>query len=144
MAKVCSDIGCGVGVFSKGLCKKHWLRKYGKKIKVKIKFPTKPRKRINPISKKECQRKKKYRPIRDNYVAENPDCRMNITEGCTKENPRPTVDVHHMKGKIEDLLFDTEFFCPGCRQCHDYAETHPTEAKILGISLNRVKLNNLP
>ncbi len=53
---------------------------------------------------------------------------------------RPSTQIHHGKGKVGDLLYDTEYFIPVCDgPCHLWLETHPEEAKELGLSFNRVQ-----
>lgn len=42
-----------------------------------------------------------------------------------------------MKGKIEELLLEEEFWCPLCEEHHTWAENNPDEAKAIGISLDR-------
>lgn len=80
------------------------------------------------------ERLRTYRPIRDQYLRDNPDCVIR-RPGCLGV----ATDVHHGRGKIGDLLFDTRYFVPGCRPCHRWAETHPKEAKAAGFSDNRHK-----
>lgn len=97
-----------------------------------LKFKTKPKKMIAGISKKHQNRLTKYIKIRETFMKEHPMCECGM--GCGL----PSTDVHHMKGKIGDLLFDTRFFKALNRICHTWVETHPKEAKELGLSENRL------
>ncbi len=48
------------------------------------------------------------------------------------------TQIHHKKGKIGDLLNDTEYFLAVCWLDHDHIERHPIWAKEKGYSLNRL------
>jgi hypothetical protein len=43
-----------------------------------------------------------------------------------------------MSGKIGDDYLDVNNFIALCRVCHVWVENHPTEAKELGFSKNRL------
>jgi hypothetical protein len=43
-----------------------------------------------------------------------------------------------MKGRIGNLLTDPKYFLAVCRQCHNWIEEHPKEAKELGYSVSRI------
>jgi hypothetical protein len=49
-----------------------------------------------------------------------------------------STDIHHMCGRIGDLLLDTTYWKALCRNCHEWAESHPEEAKEKGLSINRL------
>ena len=73
----CSE--CSGFVFSKGLCKYCWNKKYGKPIK--------------KVSQSYQKTLDLYRPKRKAFLSLNPYCKLNL-EGCTSK----TTCVHHMKG----------------------------------------------
>lgn len=84
---------------------------------------------INKVSDKQLDRLKEYRKVRDRFLKENPFCLV-----CGDTN----VQLHHMKGRIGDLLTDTRYFAPLCDKHHKQAENSPTWAKSIGISANRL------
>jgi predicted HNH restriction endonuclease len=47
------------------------------------------------------------------------------------------TDVHHKKGRGKYHL-DTSTWLPVCRNCHEWIETHPEDAKELGYSETRI------
>lgn len=54
--------------------------------------------------------------------------------GCTGR----TEGVHHMEGRIGKNLTDTTKKIAACNSCNRRAETHPLEAKKLGLSKSRL------
>ena len=48
------------------------------------------------------------------------------------------TDVHHMAGRVGDLLLDESKWAAMCRDCHAYATEHPLEAIERGWSLPRI------
>jgi len=104
----------------------------------KKKEPTKELKsKIRPKSKKQDARDKKYLKIRATWIIDHPICEIQIVPECSYH----ACDVHHTKGKLGDLYFDTKYFKAACRFCHEYVELHPKEAKELGFSSNRLTIN---
>lgn len=85
---------------------------------------------IKPISDKQAKRLKEYRIVRDEYLNEHPSC-----ERCGNPN---NLTIHHMKGKIGDLLCDKRYFKTLCMKCHNFIEIHVEIAKETGFSLNRL------
>lgn len=85
---------------------------------------------IKPISDKQAKRLKEYRIVRDEYLKKHPNC-----ERCGSPN---NLTIHHMKGKIGDLLTDKAYFKTLCMKCHDFIERRPEIAKETGFSLNRL------
>ena len=86
---------------------------------------------IRKVSKKQAARLRKYKTLRDDYLEVNAFC---LVKGCNCMSS----EVHHMKGRIGDLLFDTRFFLPVCRAHHNYIENHPRESYEAGYSLKRL------
>lgn len=95
----------------------------------------KPRKPINPISKGQRQRIAKYSLVRAEYLAKQKVCEVQIPGVCNGT----VSEIHHMRGKIGDLLTDENNFIAVCRFCHKQIELHPDWAKDMGFSLSRLK-----
>ena len=109
-----------------GKCSSHYWKS---RAKIKGKS-SKKHYAIAPVSKKRLEALKKYRRIRDKFLAENPKC---MYPGCNSGK----VTLHHGKGRIGSFLTDKRFFKALCWPHHDYIERHPAEAKKLGLSYER-------
>lgn len=141
MPKQCSHPDCTYNVFSKGLCQNHWRQQYAKPIKAKdaILKPVQPRKpikkyqtkAIKKISDTQAKRLKRYRIARDEYFKDYPICQY---PNCGSRN----ITLHHMKGKIGELLWDKRWFKSLCFYHHRIVEESPLEAKILNLSADRL------
>ncbi|MFD2600191.1 hypothetical protein ACFSQ3_14630 [Sphingobacterium corticis] len=68
-------------------------------------------------------------------MEQNKLCKARL-EGCTVW----TTDVHHKKGRINNLLTDETYFLPVCRSCHQVIELNPVLAKELGFSQSRLNV----
>lgn len=66
------------------------------------------------------------------YKKNNPVCKARI-----KCIGSPTTDVHHRRGRGQYLL-DESTWLPTCRECHQWIETSPEQAKALGLSGSRL------
>jgi hypothetical protein len=88
---------------------------------------------IKPRSKKRGKEEVQYLFESRKYLKEDNRCEMNIPGVCTKV----ATTVHHCKGRIGKLLLDKEWWKRGCLPCHMWVETHPNEARELGLVLNR-------
>ncbi len=99
----------------------------------------KPRTRVKKVSAKEKIRKRKYSVVRKKFFEDptNEMCQIRMSEICI-EIQQPATEVHHSKGRIGELLFDTEYFVPGCRECHRLAHLKDKEAKAKGVSKSRL------
>lgn len=86
---------------------------------------------ISPISESRSQDLAKYRKSRQEYFKENPVCEF---PGCDDMR----LELHHKRGRIGNLLFNKKFFCSLCHKHHVFIETHPEEAKRLGLSEYRL------
>jgi 2,3-bisphosphoglycerate-independent phosphoglycerate mutase len=130
--KECTEVGKWM------LCDEHkHLKQYivkEKKVyelkRSEIKQNNKP---INQISKKQAKKNSDYSAISKQYKKENPICDAQIKGICTTL----TVDVHHKKGRIGELLTDTRYFLAVCRECHNHIETHPKFAFENNFSIRR-------
>lgn len=91
------------------------------------------RKPIAKFSEKRTKQNKTYSKLRIEYLTENPICDANL-ECCTID----ATTIHHQRGRIGELLTNTEYFLGLCMPCHEYIELHPEFAKEKGFSLNRL------
>jgi hypothetical protein len=73
---------------------------------------TKPRKALNPISKKQSARSKEYNVKRLKFLMENTVCQAALP-GCTYH----AVQVHHREGRGEKTT-DEKTFVAICHNCH--------------------------
>lgn len=107
-------------------CKSCWLRHKSSETK-----PLKKRKHINPVSKKTQVLNDAYKPIRRDFMEENPICQAALP-GCTNY----ATDVHHKKGRGKYMLV-IKTWLSVCRTCHTWIELNPNEAIELGFSEKR-------
>lgn len=96
--------------------------------------PPKPLKksRVKPISTTQKKRNEKYAEKRKIYLEEKKLCEARL-DGCTVES----TEIHHPRGRDGDNLFGP--FLAVCRNCHQFIEANPEEAKRLGFSETRLK-----
>lgn len=73
-----------------------------------------------------------YSQERKKYLSNNPMCHAKIYN-CTNH----ATEVHHKKGRGKYHL-DTSTWLPVCRNCHDWIENNPEDAKELGYSETRI------
>lgn len=104
----------------------------------KEKAPQKsPKEARKPIAKQSAKRKKldaAYNVLAKSFKQRHPHCMARL-EGCSGV----TSDIHHMRGRNVYLLDESEFLAV-CRNCHNWIELHPAEAKELGFSKNRLDI----
>lgn len=129
--KTSECVGCGKvrQIYCKGLCP-YCYDKQRKKSPL-----PKPKKQIRKFSKKSLDQLKRYRILRDKYLEENPICQY---PGCTSRE----VTLHHKKGRQGAYLTDKRFFSALCWPHHQYVETHPEEARKLGLSYSRLNVTS--
>jgi hypothetical protein len=55
--------------------------------------------------------------------------------GCVARHvpTRASSEVHHVRGRLGTLKFDTRFFCPTCRECGRWVHANPAKARALGL-----------
>ena len=92
-------------------------------------FQSKPRKRINPVSKKRKVEQVTYSKLRKEYLTAFPRC------GCCDK--APATDIHHRRGRWKSRLNDTNWWVSVCRPCHDYIHHNPTWAYERGYLVER-------
>jgi hypothetical protein len=56
-------------------------------------------------------------------------CQANISGLCTSQS----TDIHHIKGRSNELLLEVNEWMSVCRACHQWIEMHPKEATELGF-----------
>lgn len=103
----------------------------------KIDKPKISKKSQRPIKKRSSKRQRQetaYKILRIKHLEANPMCKAKISSNCTLTS----TDIHHMKGRLGDLLLDEKYFLAACRNCHDYIEKHPVKAKELNLSKDRL------
>lgn len=100
------------------------------KVKAKA-IQKKKRSPIAPISAKKAKQIVEYRRVRDEYFKEHPTCEF---PGCYKAN----ITLHHMAGRLGDLLTDKRYFKSLCVKHHQWVEENPEKAKKLGLSTTRL------
>ena len=86
---------------------------------------------MRKVSKKMAKVNAEYSKLRIEYLGEHPMCHAKI-HNCTLQ----ATDIHHMRGRGKYHL-DTKTWLPVCRNCHNWIENNPEEAKELGFSQNR-------
>ena len=58
---------------------------------------------------------------------------------CEVCGDRPAAEVHHMRGRLGDLMVDSRYFLGVCRRCHDKITANPALAYEMGWSVPRVE-----
>lgn len=101
-----------------------------KPTKTATKKPTK----IKKVSQRRLKQNSAYTQVRQEFLLTHEFCKARLPI-CTMW----ATEVHHMKGRMEELLTDSQYFLPVCRKCHDWIENHPDEAYDLGLSLYRLE-----
>ena len=96
--------------------------------------PVKKTTKIKKASNRRSKQNSAYTQVREQFLYKNEFCKARLPI-CTMW----ATEVHHMKGRMEDLLTDSRYFLPVCRKCHDWIENHPDEAYDLGLSLYRLE-----
>jgi len=113
----------------KHIWKSHGKEKYCKDCWYTMEKP----KSISPVSKKRRGEMDEYSKKRIAFLALYTQCQANLS-GCTGKS----TDVHHKKGRVGDDYLNMSTWLATCRTCHSWIETHPEEAKTLGLSESRL------
>jgi len=118
MAKECCKNGCNNPQFGGGYCLWHqWCR------------TDKPKKsRLKNYSQKRQRSNRRYLSEARIFRQDNPICAIQSPE-CTSR----TEEVHHVKGRIGDLLLDQRFWLPCCVACNRYMERFDEWARERGF-----------
>ena len=91
--------------------------------------PTKP---IKQVSKKMVKITGEYEKKRVGFLALHSVCQANLS-GCMLT----ATEVHHKAGRGADHNKISTWLAV-CRNCHNWIENHPLQAKELGFSQNRL------
>ncbi len=81
-------------------------------------------KRVSPISKSRALKLAEYAKLKRQFFKAHPMCQRCLI--------RPSVDIHHSRGRAGSLLCDTEFWFALCRPCHDDIQVRPHVARVEG------------
>ncbi len=133
MPKTCNHTGCNNRVFSKGLCTGHWVRAHAKPLQ-RMAIKNNGSGRINPVSEKQRLRHTQYLQQNKAYLKVNKLCKAELN-GCKVHS----TEVHHMRGRIGQLLLDENYWLPVCSNCHRLIEDNPEMARERGLSMSRHK-----
>jgi hypothetical protein len=106
-------------------CKNCWFKKEPPKFESKSRV-------LNPKSPKRAVLDQLYARLRLEFLTEHPFCKAHLN-GCTVKS----TDIHHKKGRGKHYL-EKQTWLSVCRNCHDWIEKHPIEAKDLGFSMSRL------
>lgn len=130
--KICS--GCNQDkIIWKSEGKDKYCQSCWNKIKP-TKSPTKsPTKTIKPLAVRRGKQKEIYSTIRELYLKNHEFCEIRLPI-CTQW----AIEIHHTKGRVEELLYDIRHFKAVCRACHDWIENHPEAATEMGYSESRL------
>jgi hypothetical protein len=113
----------------KHIWKSHGKEKYCKECWYSIDKP----KSIPPVSKKRQGEMDKYSKLREAFLFAKPQCEAYLV-GCT----RTSTEVHHKAGRVGENYLKIGTWLAVCRNCHQWIEEHPEEAKELGFSESRL------
>ncbi len=131
--KVCSHCGKERVIWKSAgkdkYCQPCWYQLKPAKLVIKS-----PAKKVKKVSTKRRKQNSEYTQVRHDFLYQHEFCKARLPI-CTQW----ATEIHHMKGRIEELITDTQFFLPVCRSCHDWIENHPEEAYVLGLSLPRLE-----
>lgn len=121
----------------KHIWKSHGKEKYCKECWYSIDKP----KSIPPVSKKRQGEMDKYSKLREAFLFAKPFCEAQISSynernisHCTGKS----TDVHHKSGRIGENYLKIGTWLAVCRNCHQWIEENPEEAKELGFSESRL------
>ena len=88
------------------------------------------RSRVKSVSDRQKLRLALYRKAKAEYLKSHPIC-----EGRPHHDWKrvKATDLHHTRGRAGDLLWDTRHFKALCRECHDWVQSHPIQAREIGL-----------
>jgi hypothetical protein len=89
-----------------------------------------------PIAKKSKKRQteeREYKMIVAEKFLESGECELKVPGVCT----RKAQGLHHLKKRTGKNYLDKEFLKRACNACNRFCETHPTEAKQMGLVLSK-------
>jgi hypothetical protein len=99
----------------------------GEVLREKEYVDTKPKK----VSLSMAKKLKEYSRLKAEFLKKNPMCKV--------YKDKKATTIHHMKGRIGDLLLDTKYWIGVSMEAHDEIEKNPAWAKEKGYSLSRLE-----
>lgn len=91
--------------------------------------------KIRKVSKKQASKLNVYLKLRASYLTAHSYCQAK-TDNCSYNS----TEIHHRRGRIGNDLTDVNYFLAVCRNCHNWIEDNPKEAKELGFSVSRLSI----
>lgn len=90
---------------------------------------------IKKKSDKQKVRDFEYLKLRKDFLnlSENSSCYAKLPGICIG-GFKQQLTVHHKNGRIGENLLDTKSWIPLCLACHEWVETHPKDAREMGLS----------
>jgi hypothetical protein len=89
--------------------------------------------KIKPVSTKQAKALSNYAKVRKDFLSKHLFCEANLT-GCLVIADQ----IHHVEGRLGELLIDPNNFLAVCGVCHRFIEDNPTEALKMGFSKKRL------
>ena len=91
---------------------------------------------VKKVSEKREVENKEYQKVSKRYLAKNPGCEAHVSSGCLMLSS----EIHHKrKRNSKDDRINEANFLAVCRPCHLWIESHPIQAKELGLSESILK-----
>ena len=87
--------------------------------------------KIRPLSSKMEKKLVEYRKLRDRYLKENPNC--------ARCGSTYNLELHHLAGRLGDLLTDVDNFMTLCYKCHRWVTDFTDEAIKQGFARSRLQ-----
>ncbi len=134
--KICSGCGQPKQIWKNVGREKFCRECYGRSRTGVAKVPKPNAKRIPSRSSKKEKLDAVYTIARVRFLVAHPMCHARIDARCTQK----ATEVHHKAGRIAELYLDELFWLPVCHECHKWIETHPEEAKAMGLSVSRLSI----
>ena len=91
---------------------------------------------IRPMSKARAKQHRLYLKQRREFLGVRPWCEAHALLFPETIAMFPLVratEPHHTAGRAGSLLLDTTKWLPVCRTCHHWIQSHPAEARALGL-----------
>lgn len=120
---------CEGRLYAKKLCKYHYYKQLRKQTKQKKHY-----KPIKKFSQAGIRKTKLYKKAREAFFSNdvNHICKVGAPGVCTIH----ATDVHHMAGRIGELLTNQTYFLAVCRGCHRYLHDHSEWAQEHGFIIH--------
>jgi hypothetical protein len=93
---------------------------------------------LKPVSDKRRVENREYSQRRKQFLEENPLCVAADLHLPGVECEGRASTVQHAAGRSGERLNDETHWLEMCWPCHSWAELHPTESDLLGLSVPRI------